>query len=85
MIELFVEGNQIDINEGFSTMLTMAIDDIKDFGAKNGTFSKTIIIPGTKVNNNLFGNIFEVSSGTTYNPANPNISYNFNEIGRAHV
>ena len=78
MIELFVEGNQIDINEGFSTMLTMAIDDIKDFGAKNGTFSKTIIIPGTKVNNNLFGNIFEVSSGTTYNPANPNISYNFN-------
>jgi hypothetical protein len=78
MIELFVEWYPVDINVGFSTMLTMAIDDIKDFGAKNGTYSKTIILPGTKANNILFGNIFDVSSGTTYNPAATNINYNFN-------
>ena len=49
MIELFVEGYRADISTGFSTMLTMAIDDIKDFGAKNGTYSKTIILPVPRI------------------------------------
>ena len=78
MIELFVEKQQVDINQSFSTLLTMSIDDIKDFGAKNTTFSKTIILPGTKRNNKLFGNIFCINAGNDYNPASSNISANFN-------
>lgn len=78
MIELFVENRKIDIDKGFSTLLTLAIDDIKDFGAKNTTFSKTIVIPGTKSNNINFGNIFNPNAGSTYNPADANIAYNFN-------
>lgn len=78
MIELFVEKQTVDINDGFSTMLTLAIDDIKDFGAKNTTFSKTIILPGTKNNNYLFGNIFSVSAANSYVPTSQNIGYNFN-------
>lgn len=78
MIELFIEGHPVDINENFSTMLTYAIDDIQDFGSKNSTFSKTIILPGSKVNNKLFGNIFDVSSGNSYNPLLPNRGINFN-------
>lgn len=78
MIELFVENQQVDINVSFSTLLTMAIDDIKDFGAKNTNFSKTIILPGTKRNNKLFGNIFEVAAGNGYDPTATNISNNFN-------
>jgi hypothetical protein len=78
MIELFVEKQRIDINESFSTLLTMAIDDIKDFGAKNTTFSKTIILPGTKNNNKIFGNIFEVNVRSAYDPASDNIGNNFN-------
>lgn len=87
MIELIVEGSKVDIDEGFSTLLTLAIDDIKDFGAKNTTFSKTIIIPGTKRNNKLFGNIFNVNASSDYEPASKNIGYNFNaSVGaRAYI
>jgi len=78
MIELFVEKNVVDVNVGFATLLTMAIDDIKDFGAKSTTFSKTIILPGTLRNNKLFGNIFEVSAGNNYDPSQSNTGVNFN-------
>jgi hypothetical protein len=85
MIELFVEKQVVDINVGFATLLTMAIDDIKDFGAKNTTFSKTIILPGTKRNNALFGNIFDVSGSNDYNPALPNKGINFNAATSAQA
>ena len=78
MIQLFVEKQPIDINDAFSTLLTMSIDDIKDFGAKNTTFSKTIILPGTKNNNKVFGNIFNINARNDYNPAETNIGANFN-------
>ena len=78
MIQLFVEKQAVDINESFSTLLTMSIDDIKDFGAKNTTFSKTIVLPGTKNNNKLFGNIFNINARNDYNPAELNVGINFN-------
>jgi len=78
MIELFIEGQPVDINENFSTLINYAIDDIREFGTKNSAFSKTIILPGTKQNNKLFGNIFDVSGGNSFDPALPNHSINFN-------
>lgn len=78
MIQLFIEKQAIDINDAFSTLLTMSIDDIKDFGAKNTTFSKTIVLPGTKNNNKIFGNIFNINARNDYNPAETNIGGNFN-------
>jgi len=78
MIKLFVENQEVDVNVSFSTLITYAIDDIKDFGAKNTNFSKTIIIPGTKRNNVLFGNIFNINSANDYNNAFDNIGVNFN-------
>jgi len=78
MIQLFIEKQPIDINDAFSTLLTLSIDDIKDFGAKNTTFSKTIILPGTKNNNKVFGNIFNTNARNDYNPAESNFGNNFN-------
>lgn len=78
MIELYIENNKVDINESFSTILTLAIDDIKDFGAKNTTFSKTILLPGTKNNNKLLGNIFSINAANDYNSAQDNVGINFN-------
>ena len=78
MIELFIEKQPVDVDKGFSTLLTYAVDDIRDFGAKNTTFSKTIILPGTKRNNLLFGNIFEVTGGNDYDSTKPNQGTNFN-------
>lgn len=77
-MKLFIENNEVDVNQSFSTLITFAIDDIKDFGAKNTNFSKTIIVPGTKRNNVLFGNIFDINSANDYSPAGQNIGINFN-------
>lgn len=78
MIELFLENSRVDINEVFSTTLTLAIDDVKDFGAKNTTFSKTIVLPGTANNNKLFNQIFDVNARNDYNNTLPNKGTNFN-------
>ena len=78
MIEIYVENQKVDVNQGFSALMSYSIDDIKDFGAKNTAFSKTIILPGTKRNNSLFGNIFNVGASNEYNPSLANQGINFN-------
>jgi hypothetical protein len=78
MMKLFVENQEVDVNVSFSTLITYAIDDIKDFGAKNTSFSKTIIVPGTKRNNVLFGNIFNINAANDYTSVSDNIGMNFN-------
>lgn len=85
MIEIFVEGKKVDINEIYSTILSFAIDDVKDFAAKNTSFSKTVILPGTKNNNKLFGNIFDASISNDYNSGAANIGTNFNASVSASV
>jgi len=78
MIDLFIEGYRADVREDLSALITFAIDDIKDFSSRNTSFSKTIIMPGTARNNQLFGNIFDLENGNFYTPLLPNINYNFN-------
>lgn len=78
IIELFVENQPVDISAEISTLMTYCIDDIKDFGARNSSFSKTIIVPGTAKNNLVFGNIFEIAGGTLTNDDLPNVNYNYN-------
>lgn len=76
--EIFVEGKRIDINADISSLLTFAIDDVKDFSSRQTSFSKTVVIPGTGNNNAIFGNIFELGSSNDYDPLVNNIGYNFN-------
>ena len=74
MTELYIENQYIDINEIFSMLLSKAVADVKDFGAKSTTFSKTVILPGSKRNNAAFGHIFSVTRQTEYSPAQATIS-----------
>jgi hypothetical protein len=76
--EVFLEGFRVDISADESSLLTYAIDDIRDFGSRQTAFSKTIVIPGTLNNNKLFGNIFELGSGNFYDSGLDNVGYNFN-------
>jgi hypothetical protein len=76
--EMFIEGQQVDVSEYLSTLITYAIDDIKDFSSRNTSFSKTIVLPGTARNNKIFGNIFEMESANPYDDALPNVLTNFN-------
>lgn len=76
--EIFVENRRLDISADISSLLTFAIDDVKDFSSRQTTFSKTIVLPGTANNNAIFGNIFETGISNDYDPSLNNIGYNFN-------
>ena len=76
--EIFIENKRLDISNDISTLLTLALDDIKDFSSRNTTFSKTIILPGTANNNLLFGQIFNVTVSNPYDSSLDNVSTNFN-------
>lgn len=76
--EIFVENKQLDVSGDISSLLTYAIDDVKDFSSRQTTFSKTVILPGTANNNAIFGNIFDTGISNNYDPAIDNIEFNFN-------
>lgn len=76
--ELYIEDFRLDITTDISSLLTFAIDDIKDFSSRSTTFSKTIVLPGTANNNKLFGHIFQPGQANAYNSSIDNIGYNFN-------
>lgn len=78
MIELFIEGKQLDVSDDLSHLMTFALDDIKDFASRNSSFSKTIILPGTAKNNYLFGNIYNVTISNNYTSSSANVATNFN-------
>lgn len=78
MQELFIENNRVDLSNGISTLITYAVDDVKDFASRNTSFSKTIVLPGTARNNALFGNIFNVTVSNPYDSSQDNVSTNFN-------
>lgn len=76
--ELFIEGEQADVSADISSLLTFALDDIKEFGTRQTSWSKTVVVPGTSRNNRLFGGIFEIGVSNPYDPNLPNINTNFN-------
>ncbi len=75
---IYLEGINLDLYEDIDTTFTYVIDDVKEFGSRNTSFSKTIAIPGNQVNNIAFGNIFNIGSANDYTSEIPNIGYNFN-------
>lgn len=54
-------GGYLDCDDKTVVPLNFAISDIRDISKKKGTFSKSITIPGTKNNNKLLGNYFDVN------------------------
>jgi hypothetical protein len=81
--KIYINSELIDITDDVSIPLTYAIADVREPEKRNTTFSKTVVIPGSQLNNKLFGQIWNVnssvnSSGTTnFNPSfNPNLKAN---------
>ena len=58
MIEIIAGQYKFDVTSDVGIPLTYQIDDIKDIGSRNTSFSKTITLPGTDNNNKLFGMFF---------------------------
>ena len=59
MYELYIEGFKVDIDQKISIALTYAIDDVANFSSRDTGFSKTIVLPGTGRNNQIFGFIYD--------------------------
>ena len=63
--EILVEQQRLDLFEDIGAELNYAIDDIKDFSARNTNYSKTINIPGNANNNKIFGHIYNFTSANS--------------------
>lgn len=51
----------LEVKEGTKVPLNFSISDIRDISSRSGMFSKTITLAGTKNNNNLLNNYFDVN------------------------
>jgi len=78
MIRLFIEDQELDVNQGFSNQITYAVDDLQNLDSKATAFSKTIVLPGSANNNRLLGNIFEFGAANFTVDNGKNVGYNFN-------
>lgn len=60
---------QLDIDSSFGVSLNFSISDINDISTKNSSYSKTISLPDTANNRDIFGYIFGLNTQTnTFNP-----------------
>ena len=76
--EAGVVNEKLDLLNEFDLNITRSIADIREPQTRQGDWSKTIILPGTKNNNRVFGHIFEVEqsiigSGQFAPDFNPNL------------
>lgn len=78
--ELWINNTLVDMKDSFPLSITNSIADIMKPDTRQTSYSKTIVIPGSKSNRDLFTYIFELShfidsSGSVnYNPDfNPNL------------
>jgi hypothetical protein len=75
--EIYIEDNVIDLLKDIGTDFTYTIDDVRDFGSRNTSFSRTISIPATAKNNKILGFAFDLGTSTEYNADLPNVNTNF--------
>ena len=76
--EIYIEDYKLDLLQDISTEFNYTIDDIVDFGSRNTSFSKTINISGTAINNKIFGFVFDLGNANFTDDTLPNVNYNFN-------
>ena len=76
--EIYIEDYKLDLLQDISTEFSYSIDDIVDFGSRNTSFSKTINISGTAINNKIFGFVFDLGNANLTDDELPNVNYNFN-------
>lgn len=61
MVKIVLENGTLDIRDDVKFPLNFSVGDIRDISKRTGTFSKTIIAPGTKNNHELLGHYYDVN------------------------
>lgn len=82
--ELYINGTRVDLKEEISASITYAISDIKDPATRNGSYSKTIKLPGTKTINKLLTHIYDIAFSTQTSGI-VNFSPDFNPNLKAYI
>lgn len=78
--QIFVEGFELDLTDDIACEISYVIDDVKDFGSKNTSYSKTIVIQGSQRNNQIFNHISELGRFIAIENVNtqaPNVNENY--------
>jgi len=71
MIEVIVNNQVLEFTNEPDVLITRSIADIREPASRSSEWTKTIDVPGTKLNNQLFSYLFEVEQtvfGTSFNP-----------------
>jgi hypothetical protein len=79
---LFIEGFEADTLGDIDVEFTFSVADITDIERRNTSFSKTLTLPSTARNQQLFGNIFDISVSNDILEG-ANIGQNFNPAKQA--
>lgn len=61
MVRIQIETGYLDVKEGTAFPLNFQVGDIRDLTQRKGTFSKSITLSGTKNNNTLLNNYYDVN------------------------
>jgi len=69
-IKIILPSGELDLTKDFGFGINISVDDLNDISKKNSAYSKTILLPGTKNNNQILGGLFDVNSTFTF--FNPN-------------
>jgi hypothetical protein len=57
---------EVDLSDNVAFPITFNIADVREINNRNGAYSKTIQIPGTKTNNDVFKYIFDIQGVDNY-------------------
>jgi len=60
--------SELDLYDDIPFPLTFKVDDITNPETRTNSFSKTLVIPGTKRNNKIFNHIFDIEADSTFDP-----------------
>jgi hypothetical protein len=60
------DWNKVDLSDDVAFPITFNIADVREINNRNGAYSKTIVIPGTKENNKVFKYIFDIQGVDNY-------------------
>jgi len=74
--ELYIENSLVDLSEDVIVPLNLWLANIKDIGKRTSSFSKTIRVPGSKRNDELFGHAYNLQTSVTNNINNIGVNFN---------
>ena len=78
MVKLFIEDKEIDLNKDINIPITLSFEDLNNPTKITNTFSKTVTIPSTKKNDQVFGEIWRFDRTQLYGTGNTGVYFNPN-------